>query len=143
MRAYNLNTVSGRASKLYNDARNGLGNAQERKAFDAAKANNKRSTLWGLCMALAHKGRTTWSNVAEGAAKQLEKLIKATGLALAGGAWAIALNKFKVSINPVPSSSPAKKSWQKKSWGTKAIGNGPSGWCDLCQSHCFGDCRSN
>ncbi len=36
----------------------------------------------------------------------------------------------------------AEKVTGKPKWAKRAIGNGPDGWCDLCQSWCYGDCRS-
>ena len=141
MKEYNLNTVSGRASKLYNDARNGL-SGQEAIAFRAAMKNNATSKMWGLCMALAAKGLSTWSNVVDNATKQVRKLVKVLGIALAGGRWsqALASKDREASATTTPrKQSSATKTGQPCA---KAVGNGPDGWCDLCQSHCYGDCRA-
>jgi hypothetical protein len=150
MKKYNLNTVSGRASKLYDDARNGLACNQEAIAFRAAEKNNATSKMWGLCMALAAKGLSTWSNVVDNAAKQVRTLVKMLGIALAGGRWSQALaSKDKAAVSkPVCNKTVSDKPGYNRSGqplrnrNGKAIGNGPDGWCDLCQSHCYGDCRS-
>lgn len=145
MKTYNLDTVSGRASKLYDDARNGL-DGQETAAFRAAQKNNATHKMWGLCMALAAKGLSTWSNVVDNADKQVRILVKVLGIALAGGRWSQALaSKDKATASkPVVSNKPGyNRSGQPlRNRNDKAIGNGPDGWCDLCQSWCYGDCRS-
>lgn len=130
--------ISAIASKLYHAAKAATTSTNERQAYDAAAREGKKglAKFWGLCMRLAHQGRTTWAgDVVATAPVQITKLVKLCWT-LCGKSWHSQLNK----VSAAPKATTATKKFTPRK---RAIGNGPDGWCDLCGSRCYGDCRAN
>lgn len=71
-------------------------------------------------------------------------MLPVTGVQLSGqmvtGRITVDCKEIKF-VNKLSQSS-VEKVTGKPRWSKKAVGNGPTGWCDLCGSYCFGDCRS-